>query len=712
MDHRSATGGAAEVGMSGLLGQLFSAGREVPDIRQAEAAECGLACLAMACGYHRRPLTLNALRRQHPVSLKGMTLRTLMSTAQNLGFSSRPLRLELDQLGKLQLPAILHWDMAHYVLLAKASGDRLTIYDPALGKRVYTYAEASKHFTGIALELTPTPDFAPPPPARKLSFGELFGSISGLRSALIQIFALSLILQLYVLVTPFYMQLVVDNGIALNDGDFIQTLALGFAMLLLVNAGAAHLRALVLTNIQRSLTYQMGAGLFHHLLRLPLTYFEKRHVGDLVSRFASTEPVRRLIEDGLITALIDGLMAIFTGAMILIYSLKLGLIALGALGVYVLMRLVFFQRMRALSLDLMAARARESSTFIETMRAIQGIKLFNRQTERGAVWLNQYAEVIRADTQLDYLRQIFRNLNDLIFGAENILIVYIAAHDVLAGRMTVGMLFAFMSYKQQFVGKASTLVEKAIEFRMLDLHLDRLADITGEDPEPVGPSARLSAPLRGEIEARDLSFRYAEGEPYVFENVSFKIAPGEYVAITGPSGCGKTTLLKIMLGLMAPSTGEVLIDGKPLKLIGAEAYRENIGVVMQDDALLSGTIADNISFFDETSDEARIARSASLAAIHEDIIAMPMGYNSLIGDMGTSLSGGQRQRILLARALYRAPRILFMDEGTSSLDIATEQRVSSAVQELGLTRVIIAHRPETIATASRQITLGGASRLA
>ena len=691
--------------MTGALSRLFAGGHAAPDIRQAEAAECGLACLAMASGHHGRPITLNTLRRRHPVSLKGMTLRTLMATAGRLGFATRPLRLELAQLEQLRLPAILHWDMAHFVLLTKASRDRLMIHDPALGKRSLTYAEASKHFTGVALELTPTPDFTPPPPVRKLSLGELFGSISGLRVALAQILALSLILQLYVLVSPFFLQLVVDNGIALGDGDFIQTLALGFALLLAINAGASQLRALVVANIQRSLTYQMGAGLFHHLLRLPLSYFEKRHVGDLVSRFASTEPIRRLIEDGMISAFIDGGMAVLTGAMMFLYSVKLGLVAVGALCVYTVLRLVFFERMRSLSLDLMAARARESSTFMETMRAIQGIKLFNRQTERGAVWLNQYAEVIQADTRLEYLRQSFRTLNELVFGAENIVVVYLAAHEALAGRMTVGVLFALLAYKQQFVGKASALVEKAIEFRMLDLHLDRLADITGEEPEPSGPPARLALPLRGEIELRDVSFRYAEGEPYVLENVSFRIEPGEYVALSGPSGCGKTTLLKIMLGLLPPTSGEVLVDGKPLPQIGVEAFRDNIGVVMQDDALMSGTIADNISFFDENNDETRIATCAALAAVHEDIVAMPMGYNSLIGDMGASLSGGQRQRILLARALYRSPRILFMDEGTSSLDVATEQRVSSAVQDLGLTRVIIAHRPETLATASRLILL-------
>jgi ATP-binding cassette subfamily B protein RaxB len=274
----------------------------------------------------------------------------------------------------------------------------------------------------------------------------------------------------------------------------------------------------------------------------------------------------------------------------------------------------------------------------------------------------------------------------------------------LDGRMTIGMLFAFLAYKQQFVSKASTLVEKAIEFRMLDLYLDRLADIVAAEPEAMGTMVKKNtAPIQGHLEVRNLSFKYAEGEPFIFENVSFKVDLGDYVAITGPSGGGKTTLLKIMLGLMQPTQGEILVDGMPLAAVGNETYRDSIGVVMQDDHLLSGTIGDNICFFDETNDMEHMIHCARLAGIHDDIVQMPMAYNSLIGDMGTSLSGGQRQRILLARALYKKPRVLFMDEGTSNLDLATEKRVSAAIQGLGLTRIIIAHRPETIATASRRI---------
>jgi ATP-binding cassette subfamily B protein RaxB len=502
------------------------------------------------------------------------------------------------------------------------------------------------------------------------------------------------------------MQIVVDNAIAKNDHDLLLVLALGFALFLLINTGATLIRARVLTYAQRALAFQMGTSLFRHLLRLPMTYFEKRHVGDLVSRFSSTEPVRALLAEGLVTALIDGTMALLTGAMIFLYRPSLSLVVLAALALYVALRIAFYHLMRRRTLDLIEARSRESTTFIETMRAVQSIKIFTRETERSAVWMNRYAEVVRAEASTGLLKQAFHVANEAIFGLENVLIIYLGAQAALAGEMTIGMLFAFISYKHQFVDKAARLVERAIEYRMLDLHLERLSDIAGAEPEQghCRPAA-YQQPIEGNIEIRDLCFRYAEGEPFLLRNVNLSIRTGEYVAITGPSGCGKTTLLKVILGLLAPTSGEIMVDGVPLRVLGHQAFRKSIGVVMQDDQLLSGSIADNICFFDESFELDHMMHCAELAGIHEEICRMPMTYNSLIGDMGTSLSGGQKQRVLLARALYRRPRLLFMDEGTSHLDVATERQVTAAVKALGLTRVIIAHRPETIASAPRRLVM-------
>ena len=677
--------------------------RVVPEIRQSEATECGLACLAMVLGYHGHDVDLGTLRRRHPTSLNGVNLRELINLAARVDLTPRPLRLEPEQLGQLKLPAILHWDMDHFVVLTWVGGrGDLIVHDPALGTRRVGSSEAAKRFTGVALELSPTQAFKRADERASLRLYDLLGSLNGFGGSILQILALSMLLQLYVLVSPFFMQLVVDDAVAKGDESMLVALAIGFGLLTLLNAGATALRALVLQYLQSAISVNIGVGLFHHLIRLPFAYFEKRHVGDLVSRFGSADTVRNMLAEGVASALVDGAMAVLTMIMMLVYAPILAGFVLVALVLYGALRLGLFTALMRRSLSLIENRARETSALIEAVRAIQSIKIFGCETDRDAMWANRRVDTISAECAVGRLQAGFRTANDVLFGIENILVIYFGAMAALDGRMTVGMLFAFVSYKGQFAEKAVRLLEKAIELRMLRLHLQRLADIALSDQEPgLDGSFGYERRLRGEIEVRKLAFRYAEGEPFIFENINFHISPGEHVAISGPSGCGKTTLLKILIGLIQPTAGDVLVDGLPLSTLGPQAFRSQIGVVMQDDQLLSGSIADNICCFDEASDLRHMQECAVLAGIHEEIMRMPMAYNSLIGDMGSALSGGQKQRILLARALYRRPRILFIDEGTSHLDVRLEEQVSAAVQGLGVTRVSVAHRPQTLASADR-----------
>jgi ATP-binding cassette subfamily B protein RaxB len=684
-------------------------GARLPDIRQSEAAECGLACLAMIAGYHGRLMDLATLRRRHPVSVRGASLQSVMSMAAELEMASRPLRLEIEHLSKLKTPAILHWNMDHYVVLRRVTRRGLDIHDPAIGTKRYSLKEAGRHFTGVALELTPTQAFSKPTERSRLRLRDILIWPSGASSSVCQALLLSVLLQAYVIASPFYMQLAVDDAVAQNDHDLLAVLAAGFGLFLLINVGAGALRSLALVHLQTGLAYELSSAVLRHMLRLPLDYFEKRRTGDLLSRFAATDPIRDMLTEGVMTAAVDGIMAVLMGVLIFVYSPTLACVVIPALLLFIALRIVTYRALRARAMTSLQARARETGTFVETLRGIQTIKVFNRETERCGLWTNCRIEVLNADAATTRMKTGFRAANELIFGIENVLVIYLGASAVLNGGMSVGMLFAFMSYKTQFVDKAARFVEKAIEFRMLDVQLERLADIVGAEPEadqmrlPVPAAYRQ--PLQGSIEVRDLSFRYGEGEPVVFENASFAVAAGDYVAITGPSGGGKTTLMKVMLGLLPASSGEILIDGMPLRQFGIRAFRDQVGVVMQDDQLLSGSVADNICFFDEAFDVEWMKQCAETAGIHQEIMRMPMGYNSLIGDMGTFLSGGQKQRIVLARALYRRPRILFMDEGTSHLDVALEAQVNAAVKALGLTRIIIAHRPETIASASRVLTV-------
>lgn len=681
-----------------------------PMLMQSEAAECGLACLAMVMGHHGYTVDLGTLRRRFPISLRGTTLDAVLSMAERVGLMGRGLQLNADELHELRLPAILHWDLNHFVVLVRVRGATLTIHDPAYGMRRYTLDEADKHFTGIALELSPTAAFERRTDRTSLPLATLVGPTPGLRSGLFKAFALSGLLQIAVLAGPLYMQLAVDEAVLTDDRGLLIALAAGFGLLTFIHIAADWLRAQVLLALGSLIGFQMVANLFHHMLRLPLDWFEKRHIGDLVTRFGSTRPIRDLIAEGLVAAVVDGLMAILTLVMIFIYSPLLAAIVLVSLVFYAMVRVAAYRVLRQRQEEQIVAMAKEQSSFIESARAIQTIKIFGRERDREELWQNRFAQFVNQTVRLKGLEINFKTVNDLLYGAENILVVYVGARLAMDGHMTIGMLFAFMSYKQQFLDKATRLLETAIEYRMLDLHLDRIADIALSDREKgleVGFDTLPLVPhqLRGGIELRNVSYRYAETEPDVLSGIHLIVEPGEFVAITGPSGGGKTTLLKVMLGLFHPREGEVLVDGVPLDHVGPKAFRAQVGVVMQDDQLLSGSLAENIALFAATFDTEHIRQCAALAGIDHEIMAMPMNYNTLVGDMGTGLSGGQRQRVLLARALYRKPRILLMDEGTSHLDVSKEREVNRNIAALGMTRIVIAHRPETIAAADRWVEL-------
>lgn len=681
--------------------------KRLPMYLQTEAAECGLASLAMVATYHGYETDLANLRRRFTLSLKGATLAYVMQVAGQLHFAPRPLRVELEELQKLQTPCILHWDMNHFVVLKQADAKRVVIHDPARGLRKLDMDEVSKHFTGVALELTPTSSFEQKVEKQTIKLRSLMGKVRGLNRSLAQVLLLALTLQIFALVSPFYMQWVVDSAIVSADRDLLTTLGLGFLLLCVIQTGVTALRSWVVLYMSTSLNLQWLANVFSHLLRLPISYFEKRHLGDVVSRFNSVTTIQRTLTTGFVEAIIDGLMAMATLAMMVIYSGWLSTITIVAVVLYGLMRWAFYQPFKNVHEEHLIHASKQQSHFLETIRGVQSIKLFGRQEERRSRWLNLVVDSTNRDVHGQKLGLAFRSANALVFGVEKIAIVWLGAVLVLDNAFSVGMLFAFVSYKEQFTGRISSLIDKFIELKMLGVQGERLADIVLTTPEPDTPANAPQSLPDTSIEVSNVSFRYADTDPFVLNGCTFRIEPGESVAIVGASGGGKTTLLKLMLGLVAPTDGKVMVGGIDIQKLGIREYRNLVATVMQDDQLFAGSIADNIAFFDPTPDHAKVERVAKLASIHAEIVAMPMQYNTLIGDMGAALSGGQRQRLLLARALYKEPRILFLDEATSALDIHKEKAVNEAVRALNLTRIIIAHRPETIASAERVIVLQG-----
>jgi ATP-binding cassette subfamily B protein RaxB len=695
------------------LEKLNLSGRpKLPLVRQSEAAECGLACLAMVAAYYGNKSSLHSLRLAYAVSQKGATLKSLIGVADRLHMTSRALRINLKSLRRLKTPCILHWNMNHFVVLKTAGRDHCLIHDPARGIRRLPYADVSTRFTGIALELSPSAKFTRRRRQPLLSLSDLLGRVSGLSRVLAQTLLLSLFVQLFVIAAPFYMQLVIDEVLPRFDTDLLQVLAAGFGLAMLFNEAAAALRAYVILYLSSTLGFQMVSNLFRHLLRLPLDWFGKRHVGDIVSRFSSTQAIRDLFAEGLVAAVVDGLMALGTLLMIFIYSPLLGAIVAGTALFYLALRLALYRPLRQRHEDRIVAAAREQSTFIESVRGIQSIKVFGHEAQRQSLWHTDYADVVNSGVRIGRLKIGFNAANGLLFGMENILLVYVAALLVVDTSLTIGMLFAIMAYKNQFLDKARSLVERAIEFRLLDLHLERIADIALAAPERGldGPAAALpdrrnNRTAAGRIELRNISYRYASDDDWVLNDISLSVSAGEMISITGQSGTGKTTLLKLILALFEPERGKLLYDGVALDKLGYGSLRGKVGTVMQGDVLLAGSIADNVSFFDPEADFEKIRHCAELAAIHADIAAMPMGYNSLVGDLGTACSAGQQQRLLLARALYREPEVLLLDEGTANLDTATEGAIIRTLQQLKITRICVAHREAMILAADRIVLL-------
>ncbi len=527
----------------------------------------------------------------------------------------------------------------------------------------------------------------------------------------VNVLAVAAAIEVVALVNPFVTQFVVDGALVSGDRDLLTLSVLGGAMLLAIDFALRMMRGWISLRIDQELAIQWTANLFTHLLRLPMRFFEQRHLGDITSRFGSLTSIRNTLTNGAINAAVDGAMAFATLAMMLVYSPRLTLVATAALLLYAIVRLASYRPLRRASEERITLSAKENSFFLESIRAALPLKLYGRVAERVSRWQNLMIDVQNRDVATRRMTLWFTSSATLIAGVEGMLLLYLGGVAVLDHALSLGMLLAFLAYRTQFGERTTKLIDLAIDVRMLGLHAERLADIA---LEPAENDARVESDvtrIAPRLEVRDVSFRYADGEPWVLRHVDLVVESGEALAIVGVSGCGKTTLLKLLLGLREPSEGEIRVGAAgaalPIRQLGCSAYRSLVGTVLQDDALLSGSLAENIACFDPQPDRDGIEAAARLAAVHDDIVAMPMGYQTLVGEMGSSLSGGQRQRVLLARALYKRPKILALDEATSHLDVDGERRVNAAIQRLALTRITIAHRPETIASAERVVVLDG-----
>jgi len=681
----------------------LSSGKNVPVILQAEAAECGLVCINMVAQFYGDKRDISHFRQQVAVSLRGVTLNNIMDIAHQLGFHSRALKIEIDHLTQLKLPAILHWDMRHFVVLTKVTRNSITIHDPSIGKQTFSLAQASCHLTGIALEVFPSDDFRPPAAEPLLRLRDFFSRTIGFKRNLVTLLALSGLIQLFALASPYYIQTVVDDVLLQGNQALLTALAVGFTLLLFIETLTSVVRRLLILSVSSRLQLQMSASVFQHLLSLPLDYFAKRHVGDLVSRFQSLSHIREFLTTGMVTALLDGIMAVVTLIVMAIYSIQLAVTVVLIMAIYLLIRLGLLPTMKRLTTEKIALSATEQSHFMESVRGMLPIRVYQQEVQRHSHWQNKLVATLNKDISLGKLNIGSNAVNQLLFGIENVIVIFIAASLVLDNTLTVGMMLAFIAYKTKFSAAIDGVVNQLIELRMLGVHFSRLSDIvltkvetnTREIDRHFTSSHSLAKKSTHEyhLNAADISYRYGAGCPHVFDKLSLSVKKGEIIAIVGPSGSGKSTLIKCLMGLYSLSSGTISLSAAKNNTPSVMA------AVLQEDVCLSGSIAENISCFEASPNQDLLIQAAELACIHDEICAMPMQYHTLVGDMGSSLSGGQQQRLLLARALYRQPDILFLDEASSHLDINNERLINRHLRSLNITRIIVAHRPQTIALA-------------
>jgi ATP-binding cassette, subfamily B, bacterial CvaB/MchF/RaxB len=686
----------------------------LPTILQTEITECGIACLAMVSSYFGMRTDLVALRSRLGTAQDGVNLNQLIAQASRIGLSARAVKAELSSLKRLKTPCILHWDLNHFVVLKKAGRRRIVIHDPAIGVVKMSYAEASEHFTGFAVEFEPNQNFVVRDERKVPTLKSVIGRTDGLYSALAHIFALALLLQVVALTSPATMQWMIDNAFSSADKRLIVTVVAGMAVLMLINLTVGIIRTWMVTYLTINIGFQWSSRVMTHLLHLPVDFFERRHIGDIMSRVGSVSAIQKTVTTGVIESILDGLLSVVTLIMIWLYSPKLALTAIAALVALTLLRFLSFEAIKRNARESLAADARVSSNFMESIRGIRPIKLAGRADYRRGTWQNLSIEAVNIKVRGQWFGIALGTTASLITGTQRILAIYLAASLIYQGHFTVGMLFAYLSYQDQFMSGGGRLIEYYFQVRMLRLHFERLADIVLTEPEGLthasmdesddGENQPSSLHLQSSgmaagpasVQFINVSFKYSEFARNVLNDLSFSSAGSKCTVITGRTGIGKTTIAKMILGIYKPAAGQILINGKRIEEIHIDELRQQIACVLQGDALFAGSIRDNIAFFDTDIDQAWVEECATTACVHEDIQQMMMGYHTPVGDMGSTLSAGQKQRVLIARALYRKPRILLLDESTSDLDIATEEQLNVNLSKLDMHRIYIAHRPQTI----------------
>jgi ATP-binding cassette subfamily B protein RaxB len=686
----------------GVRGHLPDLTMPVPMILQSRRTECGLAALTMVANHFGHDLDLTSMRRRF--GDERPDLCSMLAIANSLGLIGRPLRLGMADLQKLVLPAVLHWEFDHFVVVTKVGRHRILIHDPAAGRRVLDRVEAGAAFTGVAVEFTPAPDFAGESARQLPSLAGLLKSFRGLPRYLFGMLFLLIATQLLSLAPPVATQLLIDEVVLGQDRAWLHRVIVGLALVMLAAVLIDTLRRRIALFTGMRVATDATTLIIRHLLRLPAAIIGRRSVGDLMSRVESMQPLRVALTETSLQLVVQGTVMVATVALMLVYSRLLTAISVGAVIVIALLQAMVLPRSRALNAEHVVGAARAGNSLIESLRAYTAVNAMGLGMQRLAHWQHGFATAINAEMRKQQLSVLVGAGQGVTTVVEYALFLAVGIGGVLDRHFTLGVLFAFLGLRGTLATATIELLGAVRQLYLVRTHVERVAEIVAETPEPGPPRHALRRRLHGRVACDAIGFRYPGGAP-IFDGLTAAVDAGESVVIRGPSGSGKSTLLRLLAGSLEANHGRLRYDDMDARLWDRAALRRQFGIVLQSDRLFEGSVADNISCFETDADVGRLREAAELAAIWDEIQDLPMALHTPLAGADGGLSGGQAQRLLLARAIYRAPRILFLDEATSQLDHSTERRVIGNLGTLSVTTISVAHRSNAVAAASRFIDL-------
>jgi ABC-type bacteriocin/lantibiotic exporter with double-glycine peptidase domain len=681
-------------------------GAEVPFVPQLTPTDCGAACLAAALEFHGKHVPIHEVRAVLGGGRNGVNAKQLLSAARAFGFNARGVAIDPNKLKYLPPGSVLHWELAHFVTFERLDKAGVVIVDPAVGRRKLTVPQVAKSLSGVALVLEPGDRFVPQKKQRGDRLKRYREWMFGVRGVWGRVITTSFFLQLIALATPGLMGALVDKVVPRSDSQLLYSIGAGFLSIASFFFLSNLLRARLLLELRTKVEVRMSLDFVDHLLALPYGFFQARTTGDLLMRLSSQNAIRELLTTGALSALLDGALVVLYFLLLLGLSPKLALVALVIVALQIATYLFTSKRNMQLVVEGLAAQSRLEAYQVEMLSGIETLKSMGATDRSMARWSDLYVDALNRSISRGNLDGTFQALLGTLRFIGPIALMLIGAHEVLEGTLSLGTMLGLSALGSGFLEPVANLVGTGMKLTQLTGYMDRLEDVLETPREALVHTHRArTAKLQGRVQVEGLSFKYpSEPEP-TLSDVTFRVEPGECVAIVGASGSGKSTLARLLAGLYEPLTGVIAVDGVDLRRADLGVLREQLGIVTQDTRLFSGTIRDNVALFEPTVPPEAIEQACTIACLHDTIEAMPMGYDTMLADGGSSLSGGQRQRLSLARALVRDPSILVLDEATSALDTVTEHGVQQNLRKLRCTRIVVAHRLSTIVEADKIIVL-------